>query len=203
LFIDKNYTVHLLECIAHHDDRKAFEALFQIYYERLFHFSSNFVHDRNLAEEIVSDVFVKIWRNRQQLINIQNIDTYLFVANKNQSFNYLQKSLEHHAALPPSFDPDQFIEWFNPEKELEYQELLHDMQLAVENLPDQCKLVFKLIREEGFKYKEVAEILQLSVRTVETQLFRAMKKLSIALDAYLAKKQDTKKSKQSLPTPST
>ncbi len=202
MLIDKNYTTHLLARIALHDDRKAFEALFQIYYDRLFHFATNFVHNRNMAEEIVSDVFVKIWRNRQQLVNIKNVDTYLFVATKNQSFNYLQKRSEHQAALPLSFNPDQLIEWFNPEKELEYQELLHDIQLAVENLPDQCKLVFKLIREEGFKYKEVAEILQLSVRTVETQLFRAMKKLSVALDAHLAKKQDPKKTKQSLTTPS-
>ena len=199
--VDKNYTSHLLGRIAHYDDRKAFEAFFQVYYEKLFHFSINIVHERNAAEEIVSDVFIKIWHNRKQLANIQHIDTYLFVATKNQSFNYLQKRTEHRAALPSTFNPDQFIEWFNPEKELEYQELVHDMQLAVENLPDQCKLVFKLIREEGFKYKEVAEILQLSVRTVETQLFRAMKKLGLALDVHLAKKQDTKKSKQPSVTP--
>lgn len=184
--IDKNYTAPLLARIAHHDDRKAFETLFQIYYERLFHFSVNFVHDRNAAEEVVSDVFVKIWRSRQQLVNIRNIDTYLFVAVKHQSFNY-QKYTDQHAAMPSSFNPDQLIEWFNPEKELEYQELTYDVQLAIESLPEQCKIIFKLIREEGFKYKEVAEILQISVRTVETQLFRAVKKLSVALDTHLDK----------------
>lgn len=199
--LDRNYISHLLERIAQYNDRKAFESLFQIYYERLFHFSLNFVHSKDLAEEIVSDVFIKVWRNRARLSDIRNIDTYLYIATKHQSINYVQKQSEKLVATSPDFDPDHLIEWFNPEKELEYRELLHDIHLAVENLPHQCKMIFKLIREDGLKYQEVAEILGISVRTVETQLFRAIKKLSIALDAHLAKKRSLKKTTSTFVSP--
>lgn len=198
---DRNYISHLLVRIAQHNDRKAFESLFQIFYERLFHFSLNFVHSKDLAEEIVSDIFVKLWRNRGELSKIQNIDTYLYIATKHQSLNYLQKQGERSASTISDFDPDRLIEWFNPEKELEFQELLHDIHLAVENLPEQCKVIFKLIREDGLKYQEVAEILHISVRTVETQLFRAIKKLSVALDAHVAKKRAPKKSSTTFVSP--
>lgn len=199
--IDRNYISHLLVRIAQHNDRKAFESLFQAYYERLFHFSMNFVHSKDLAEEVVSDVFVKVWRNRVKLSSIRNIDTYLYIATKHQSINYVQKYSLQLATTTSDFDPDKLIEWFNPEKELEYRELLHDIHLAVENLPHQCKVIFKLIREDGLKYQEVAEILSISVRTVETQLFRAIKKLSIALDAHIAKKRSLKKTTSTFVSP--
>ncbi len=181
------YIAHLLLRIAKNDDRKSFEALFKLFYEKLFRFSMNYVQSRPIAEEIVSDVFLKLWQNRKKLTEINNINTYLYVATKNQSINYLQKkTIDFRSG--EDIDLSSFIDWFDPQRALEYQEMMHDLQLAVENLPDQCKIVFKLIREDGLKYKEAAEILGISVRTVETQLFRAIKKIGRALEPFLDRK---------------
>lgn len=182
---DQSYLNYLIFQISEKDDEKSFELLFKLLYKRLNNFSYNFVHSRELAEEIVSDVFIKLWNNRKKLSHIEAIDTYLYIATKNQSLNQISYLSSHHL----SSDKDQielnnFVDNFDPEKEFELSQLISDINLAVDSLPSQCKTVYKLIREDGFKYKQVAEILNISVRTVETQLVRAMKKLSIALKSH-------------------
>lgn len=181
----KDYICHLLHRLSHEEDEKAFEALFKLFYDRLIHFSLNYVLSRELAEEVISDVFVKIWNNRKELGAIANLETYLYVAVKNQSLNYCSRLSGYVVSPSGGLVLDNFHDTFDPGKELEFRELQFDLNKAVEDLPTQCRVVFKLIKEDGFKYKEVAEILGLSTRTVETQLTRALKKLSVALAAYL------------------
>lgn len=140
-----------------------------------------YLHQKEAAEEIVSDAFVKCWINRKNLRDIRNIDTYLFVAVKNQSLNYIKKY--SHVTLVQMEDTNEvrFVRPFTPQEALEKKELLFRMEQSIEELPQQCRIIFRLIKEEGIKYKEVAEILNISPRTVQTQLFRAMKKLSTVL----------------------
>ena len=140
-----------------------------------------YLHQKEAAEEIVSDAFVKCWINRKNLRDIRNIDTYLFVAVKNQSLNYIKKY--SHVTLVQVEDTNEvrFVRPFTPQEALEKKELLFRMEQSIEELPQQCRIIFRLIKEEGIKYKEVAEILNISPRTVQTQLFRAMKKLSTVL----------------------
>ncbi len=179
--IDKSYTRHLLDSISRLEDEKAFESLFKLFYDRLLVFSLNYVHSKELAEEVISDVFMKIWSNRHHLHSIDNIETYLYIATKNQSLNYAHQLSVYKISPLKEANLQDLINPFDPEKELELCELQFDLNLAIESLPAQCKMVFKLIKEDGFKYKEVAQILNLSVRTVETQLVRAIKKLDAAL----------------------
>jgi RNA polymerase sigma-70 factor (ECF subfamily) len=73
----------------------------------------------------------------------------------------------------------------DPEQELEWKEISFQLNQAIDNLPDQCRTIFKLVKEDGFRYKEVAEILGISPRTVETQLFRAIKKLQSVVNIYI------------------
>jgi RNA polymerase sigma-70 factor (ECF subfamily) len=82
-------------------------------------------------------------------------------------------------------DADEMINSLYPERDIERRELMFRMNQAIAMLPRQCQLVFKLIKEDGMKYKEVAEILHISPRTVQTQLFRAIAKLRVALRPYL------------------
>ena len=170
--------------ISLHDDDKAFESLFYLLNTPLIKFSMMYVHQKEAAEEIVSDVFVKCWMNRRSLVDVHNMDTYLFVAVKNQSLKYVKKYSHIHLVQVEDTNEIKFVKTFNPQEELEKKELLWKMERSIEGLPRQCRIIFRLIKEDGIKYKEVAEILNISPRTVQTQLFRAMKKLSAILSEY-------------------
>lgn len=172
--------------IACDGDEKAFAELFRYFYDRLLHFCIQYVHTREAAEEIVSDVFVKIWNRRADLEEVANLEVYLFVAVKNHSLNYLEQYSS--LRITPINDETGIAQLTNsvdPERAMEWKEILFRMDQEVSRLPDQCRRVFKLIKEEGFKYKDVAEILNISPRTVETQLFRAMKRLNEIVGPYM------------------
>ncbi len=143
-----------------------------------------YIHNKEEAEEIVTDVFVKSWMNRSNMQHIQRPDTYLFVAVKNQSLNYIKKYSSIHVVPVEDSDEVNLIDTANPHLQLEKKELHFYLDQSIDALPQQCRIIFKLIKEDGLKYKEVAEILNISPRTVQTQLARAMQKLSIALSGY-------------------
>lgn len=177
-------TLKLWKLICNNDDENAFELFFHILNNSLIKFCVLYVHQREIAEEIVSDVFVKCWLNRKNLTEIQNPETYLFVAVKNQSLNHIKKYSTIHLVQIEETNSVEFVNTYNPQKEIENKELIFRMDQAIAGLPQQCRIVFRLIKEDGMKYKEVAEILNISPRTVQTQLFRAIKKLSVILTQY-------------------
>jgi RNA polymerase sigma-70 factor (family 1) len=180
----KGNILHLWNRISNDDDGKAFESLFYLLNNPLIKFCMMYVHQKEAAEEIVSDVFVKCWVNRKNLVEIQNPGTYLFVAVKNQSLNYIKKYSNIHLVQIEDTNEIKFVNTFNPQDELEKKELIFKMDQAIAALPQQCRIIFRLIKEDGMKYKDVAEILNISPRTVQTQLFRAIKKLSVTLYGY-------------------
>jgi RNA polymerase sigma-70 factor (ECF subfamily) len=177
-------TLKLWKLICNNDDENAFELFFHVLNNSLIKFCVLYVHQREIAEEIVSDVFVKCWLNRKNLTEIQNPETYLFVAVKNQSLNHIKKYSTIHVVQIEETNTVEFVNTYNPQKEIENKELIFRMDQAIAGLPQQCRIVFRLIKEDGMKYKEVAEILNISPRTVQTQLFRAIKKLSVVLTQY-------------------
>jgi len=164
--------------------QKAFEDLYRLFFARLFNFSVLYV-GREVAEEIVNDVMIKIWKSRETICAIQDLETYLFVAVRNSSLNYLSQYSKYHIVVEPESSQAEVVSMDDPERELEWKEIHFHLNKAIDELPEQCRKVFKLIKEEGFRYKQVAEILNLSPRTVETQLFRAIKKLDKALELYM------------------
>lgn len=167
--------------------QKAFEDLYRLFFPRLYNFCMLYVHKKEAAEEMVNDVMVKVWEKRETICTIENLETYLFVAVRNLSLNYLQKYSHLHIAVEPESGLAEVINFNNPEKELEWKEISFKLNMAIEQMPEQQRTVFKLIKEEGFKYKQVAEILGLSPRTVETQLFRAIKKLDTVVNIFIDK----------------
>ncbi|WP_316804124.1 RNA polymerase sigma-70 factor [Pedobacter nototheniae] len=163
------------------DDVKSFEALYRFLYKGLLKLSVYYVNSREIAEDIVAEVFVKCWENRKTSTHILNPESYFFVAIRNQSLKYLKKNsgitfidLGDTGAHDP-------VNHFNPESILERKELHKKLDQAIETLPPQAKIIFRLIKENGMKYKEVAEVLEISPRTVQTQLFRAIAKLRLIL----------------------
>lgn len=164
--------------IASEDDALSFKRLYRHYYSRMLQFSFVIVHAKEPAEEIVNDVFINLWRRRSQLYKIESPDVYFYVAIKNKSLDYLSKN-----HLKERIDIQQVSEGYlqfslDPEEIMITKELKKKIENEVEQLPARCKLIFKLIREDGLKYKEAAAILNLSVKTIEAQMAIAVKKIS-------------------------
>ena len=135
-----------------------------------------------MAEELVEDVFVKLWANRHSIAGIENITVYLYVAVKNKALNILSQKARALVAAP--FDYlDTTIDKFaaDPYDLMITSEMMTRMLQVIETLPPRCKMIFKLIREDGLKYKEVAEILNISVNTIDVQMAIAIKKICTAL----------------------
>lgn len=189
-------TLSLWKLVCENDDEKAFELFFSVLNNSLIRFSVLYIHNREAAEEIVSDVFVKCWLNRKTLMDIKKPETYLFVAVKNHSLNYIKKYSNIHLVQIEDTNKVEFFNTYDPQKALEKKELIHYMDCAIDTLPQQCRIIFRLIKEDSMRYKEVAEILSISPRTVQTQLFRAMKKLNVTLESYY-------KSNFQIPSPKT
>jgi len=183
-----------LQVQIQHDNQVAFEDLYRRFFPRLFNFCMLYVHKKETAEEIVNDVMVKIWNKREGICGIENLETYLFVSVRNLSLNYLQKHSHLYLVVAPESGVVEITDFSNPAKALEWKEISFRLSMAIEQLPDQQRTVFKLIKEEGFKYREVAEILGVSVRTVETQLYRTIKKLAAITNTFIDSPLPAKKS---------
>lgn len=174
----------LLFRIQFHDDQQAFKALYQQQVFRLYQFAFAFLKQRQLAEEIVNDVFLKLWEKRHQLNQISELKVYLYVAVKNASLNQLRK-----ATIFTETDLDSLhVTHFRLEPDTAQRLLAHELQqaiaAAIQQLPPKCKLIFKLVKQDELSYKEVAGILGISVKTVDAQLTIAMKKLATHLQPF-------------------
>lgn len=188
---DKAYLNTLWERISQDDDQKSFEELFHRCYQRLVRFAVEYVHAHEPAEEIVSDIFLKLWAGRETYREVLHIEKYLFTAVRNQSLNYLRQFSTYRVINTDNPEQLDLVNTHDPYKASEWKELLAMLDEAVESLPPRRRKIFRLIREEGFKAREVAEIMNLSPRTVETQLFKAVKTLHIVLQPYLTNQQKT------------
>lgn len=176
---DLNET-ELLERLAK-DDQLAYRALFEQYYHRLFGLALLITRSRELSEEIVSDVFIALWRRRSHAPEIENLRLYLYVAMRNTAYNYLER-LTKTATVPlDQLDFEPVEPFANPEQVYVTKELNHRLLKAIESLPPRCRMIFKLVKEDGLTYKEAATLLNLSVGTIDNQLVIAIRKLSQAL----------------------
>ncbi|HMR84205.1 MAG TPA: RNA polymerase sigma-70 factor [Niabella sp.] len=184
--------IRLLEQIDNSNEA-AFARLYAMYARRLIVFSSSILHSREMAEEVVEDVFVKIWNKRGTLAGIENISVYLYTAIKNQSLSRLSDKA-HKLMTAPFDDLNPVVEAINqdPYSIFITSEMLNRVNDAVETLPPRCKMIFKLIREDGLRYKEVAAILNISVNTIDAQMAIAVKRICEALGITKATDKATK-----------
>jgi RNA polymerase sigma-70 factor (ECF subfamily) len=167
--------------IALFEDMDAYKALYYHYFDELHRFASSIVKSSEAAEEIVSDVFIKIWQIRSRLTEIENLRVYCYTIARNLSLNYLQRVLKNPPARLEDIKIEPQVEFGNPEDIFITEELKKRIQQVIHELPPQCRLVFQLVKEEGMAYKEAAEIMQVSPLTVRNQLAIAVKKIAAAL----------------------
>lgn len=175
------------------DDIKSFEQLYRFLYSRLIKFSIYYVVDKQTAEDLVTEVFVKCWENRAASTHVLNPESYFFIAVKNQSLKYLKKNSSITFIDLVDAEEDVSVTAQTPEYIMETKELHRQLDFAIAGLAPQAATVFRLIKESGMKYKEVAELLNISPRTVQTQLFRAIAKLRLILQPLQDKGPDEKK----------
>ena len=158
-------------------DEKAFEMLFDQTYDMLCHLANAVIKSRMLAEEIVTDVFARLWTKRELLHIKGSGKSYLMVAVRNQALDYRRKYHRDHdmseldrvsAVASPEADPLELAQ---------FDELYQKVQKGIALLPTQCRAVFECSRLEGLKYKEIASKMGISIKTVETQVGRALKHL--------------------------
>lgn len=172
------YKLSLLQQkIALYEDEPAYESLYSMCFPALMRFAFSFIKSKEIAEEIASDVLLKIWDQRLVISRIKDFRLYLYVSTRNAALNELKKQQRYH-----TFSLEDTSVWMkaddtNPEKLLITEELLKKIQSAIQQFPPQCRLIYKLIKEDGLKYRETAELLHLSVKTVEAQMGIAMKRL--------------------------
>ena len=156
-------------------DREAFRSLFDTYYASLCHYASHYLNDDSLSEEVVQELFVKLWEKRKTLDVGTSVRNYLFRAVRNGCLNQIQhdKVRQLHGKklkeVLLSEDP--------AEEYLITPELILRLEEAIESLPDKRREIFRLSREEGLKYREIAEKLKISVKTVEAQMGLALANL--------------------------
>ncbi|MES1249558.1 MAG: RNA polymerase sigma-70 factor [Chitinophaga rupis] len=171
----------LQQRIALYEDMKAYRLLYDLLFKGLHSFSYAFVKSSEAAEEIVSDVFIKLWQIRNELTTIQNLKVYLFIIAKHFSLNYITKHHKNPIISLEEMEVETMIEIGDPEEICISADTLDKIREAVNQLPPQCRIIFQLVKEEGLKYKEVAAILHISILTVRNQVAIATKKIAAHL----------------------
>lgn len=168
---------YLFQCIYESNDQPAFMRLHAYFFPRLFRLIYSITGHREAAEELTNDVFVQVWQNRKKLNAVDNPEVYLFVCAKNAAIAYLKSIKAPATSIEdlPQFDLQ--IER-TQEDMLISSEMVARINIAIRQLPPKCKLIFLLVKEDNLKYREVADILGLSTKTVEAQMSIALKKLS-------------------------
>ena len=191
---DYTYREPLLEQVALGDQR-AFRELYHIYHKRLHYFAFALVKMKEAAEEIVEDVFIRLWHQRATITQINNLKIYLYTATKNTALNYLSKKARESMVEPfDNIDIALQETGISPEQIMITAETYQKIRQAVEALPPRCKMIFKLIREDGLKYKEVSEILNISINTIDAQMAIAVQRIADAVRKEFEKFPRTKSS---------
>jgi RNA polymerase sigma-70 factor (ECF subfamily) len=158
-------------------DTRAFRQIFDALFSNLTKFSFSFVHSKEAATEIVDELFVQLWIKRADIMKINDLRVYLYTATKNASLNYISKKAKQIEVEPYENLIVHMTDLVSPEQIMITKEMLQKIKEAVDSLPPRCKLIFKFVREDGLSYSEVAEILGLSVKTIDAQMVIAVARI--------------------------
>ena len=168
----------IIERLATCGSEQAYKELFDLLYLPVKKFALCILHSNEEAEEISEDVMITLWKNRKTLTEIKNIHVYSFVIAKNLSLNLLKKKSKNPTCSLDEVDINFFFDDSSPEQIIIDNELKKRLESAIQSLPPKCQFVFKLAKENNLSYKEISEILSISVKTVDAHLVTATQKLA-------------------------
>ncbi|NWJ52475.1 MAG: RNA polymerase sigma-70 factor [Bacteroidetes bacterium] len=156
------------------DSQTAFAELFNRYKKKLYYFALSYLNDSAEAEEVVQSVFVRLWENRSTLDETMSIKNFIYKSTVNACYNFLKKKAVRNRYL------ENELVAFNEAENRSYDEIFYkDLKRQIDNiissLPSQQQQIFQLSRFEGLSHADIADKLNLSIRTVENQIYRALK----------------------------
>ena len=170
--------------ITHKEFTKTdFEELFKAYFEALCRYALNFVYDNDTSKEIVQDVFINLWNKRETLDSSKPVKSYLYTSVRNRCLNHIRDNKKFRsnildveiADIDLAFEHDDFEE----------NDLQNKIDSTLDLLPTKCRQIFELSRFEELKYKEISEKLDISIKTVEAQMSKALKIFRENLKDYI------------------
>jgi RNA polymerase sigma-70 factor (ECF subfamily) len=165
-------------------DETTFEQLFKSHFRGLCQFAAGYIKDQETARSIVQDAFVSLWGQREKIDPGKAVKSYLSTSVRNKCLNHLRDHKKYSQELLEAENlPDSYT--FEPSDPLEVNELRTKIDLSVAELPEKCREIFVLHRDQNMKYTEIAGKLGISVKTVETQMSRALTHLRSRLRDYL------------------
>jgi RNA polymerase sigma-70 factor (ECF subfamily) len=177
-----SYTDEQLLALLRESDEGAFTELYGRYWKKLLIRAQLLLESYQESEELVHDIFVKLWKKRETIVIENSFHTYIAAVLKYDTFKCLAwrkikgiTNLTSSIAEPADHSTQNW---------LDYAQLREELEKAVRLLPDQCQLVFRLSREQGMSDKEIAAHLQVSTNTVRTQMYRALKRLKTSLNQF-------------------
>lgn len=162
------------------DDKSAMDELFNYYYHRLFHFSKSILKFENEIDDILQEVFVKIWLNRNKIDNAETFNAFIYTVTKNEVLNLIRTNLRNQTFRDDLYLKSVAEEYHTP-NETEYNELKAGIDKIVANLPPKRQQVFILSRTEGLSNKEIAQQLIISEKTVEDHITHAIKHIKLSM----------------------
>lgn len=165
-------------------DEKAFELLFRSNFKGLCFFALKYVKDFETAKEIVQDAFVILWEKRAGMDTERSVKSYLTTAIHNKCYNYLRDNRKFN---PEIMNLENLVQpgGYEFNDKLVEVELAEEIKQAIEELPEKCRQVFLMSRDGNLKYQEIADKLEISVKTVETHMSKALQHMRLRLAEYL------------------
>lgn len=150
----------------------------------LYRFIHYFLPHREDCEEVVSDVFFIFWKERKTLLDIKDLKAWLYIVCRNESYHYLKQKEKNTNISIDDMPVELLIDRHNIEGDMIEEEMLDVYNQAISELPERCKLIFLMIREDRLRYKEVAQILSITEGTIEQQMNIAIRKIVVTVKKY-------------------
>lgn len=163
-------------------NQSAFQLLVYQYSDELMMFSIGFVRIREVAEEIVSDAFVNFWNKRDRISEIRDIKSYLYILVRNASISHLRRKNGRKEICFDNLEAFHTLPLTGPETDEITDEMLEQVNKAIAQLPPKCKMAFTLAKVQGLKYKEISEIMGISVKTINNHIANALVHISQAVN---------------------
>ena len=164
-------------------DRESFNQVFRRYYSPMVRFCIRYVADSDIASEIVQDLFLKLWSNREKISFNTSFESYMLTSVRNSAITYINKERSHAEANLRIYSEDSDSN--DPSETLQSNNLEESYRQILKDMPEKRREVFLASRYDGLKYSEIAEKLGISQKTVEAQMSAAIKQLKDGLKAYL------------------
>jgi len=166
------------------DDKTVLKSLFQNYYLSVCKSIHRYIRDKSTVEDIAQDVFIKFWEKRKKMNITSSVAAYLHRMAMNEAISYLRK--QKHFESDEILEQKTDTQFQNAEEEVLQDELKQNINNAINGLPPRCQAIFKMSRFEELTYKEIAAKLDISVKTVENQMGKALRVLREKLSGYLS-----------------